>query len=138
MRVFFDTNVLAAAFATRGLCSALFQEVLGRHELVSSLAILAELERVLLDKFKVPADQVDGIMAFVRSGSRLSEPDGKASYPINDTDDAPHLSAAENAQCEFFVTGDKELWALDPIGAMRIVSPGDFRSAAEPQPQKDL
>ena len=34
MKVFFDTNVLIAAFATRGLCADLFAHVLLEHELI--------------------------------------------------------------------------------------------------------
>nr|VFK65831.1 MAG: putative toxin-antitoxin system toxin component, PIN family [Candidatus Kentron sp. UNK]VFK71572.1 MAG: putative toxin-antitoxin system toxin component, PIN family [Candidatus Kentron sp. UNK] len=126
MRTFLDTNVLAAAFATRGFCSNLFQQVLESHELVSSLGILAELERILRKKFKIPASQIEEILAFLRSNSRLSEPHEKKPYRITDPDDMPHLSAAENAQCDVFVTGDKELHALNPIGAMQVLSPRDF------------
>ena len=42
---FFDTNVLAAAFATRGLCADLFAHVLLEHELVVCEVILDELSR---------------------------------------------------------------------------------------------
>ena len=31
----------------------------------------------------------------------------------------PYLSAAENAKCDVFVAGDKELHALNPIGAIQ-------------------
>jgi hypothetical protein len=34
LKVFFDTNVLIAAFATRGLCADLVLHVLLEHELV--------------------------------------------------------------------------------------------------------
>ena len=47
------------------------------------------------------------------------------------SDDMPHLCAAESAGCAVFVTGDKELQALDPIGAMRVLSPRDFREMFE-------
>ena len=56
MRVFLDTNVLAAGFGTRGLCSDLIRETLENHELITSLEILAELKRFFRKEFKVPAD----------------------------------------------------------------------------------
>jgi predicted nucleic acid-binding protein len=34
VRVYFDTNVVLAAFATRGLCADLFAHVLLEHELL--------------------------------------------------------------------------------------------------------
>ena len=129
MRVFVDTNVLAAGLATRGLCSDLIREVLENHELISSLAILAELKRVLIEKFKVPEQQARQVLDFIYSSSVISEPDDHASYPIADSDDIPHLSAAEKAHCEVFVTGDKELWTVRTHGDMRVLSPRDFWKA---------
>jgi predicted nucleic acid-binding protein len=50
VRVVLDTNVLIAAFATRGLCEDVLRTVLAEHELIVSKFILAELERVLVEK----------------------------------------------------------------------------------------
>ena len=126
MRVFLDTNVLAAGFSTRGLCSDLIREVLENHELVTSSAILAELKRILIKKFKVPGNEAKEILEFIHSTSLISEPDEHASYQITDSDDVPHLSAAENAHCEVFVTGDKELWPVRTNGEMRVLSPREY------------
>lgn len=126
MRVFLDTNVLAAAFATRGLCSDLMREVLENHELVSSLEILAKLKRILVKKFKVPTEHTEEILALIHTSAQISAPVNDASHPIADPDDIPHLSAAEHARCSVLVTGDKELWATHPIGDMSVCSPRDF------------
>lgn len=126
MRVFLDTNVLAAAFATRGLCSDLVREVLENHELVTSLEILAELKRILVTKFKTPAEQTEEALDIIHSSALLSSPSKGAEYDIKDTDDIPHLSSAESVACSAFVTGDKELWKLSPAGGMKICSPRDF------------
>ena len=50
MRVALDTNVLVAAFATRGLCADLVRVVLAEHELVFPPAVRTELRRVLAKK----------------------------------------------------------------------------------------
>lgn len=131
MKVFLDTNVLAAGFATRGLCSDLIREVLENHELVTSLEILVELKRILTRKFNVSTEQAKEVLDLVQASSMLAEPCPKAAYDIADSDDVPHLSAAESAQCDFFVTGDKELWTVSPIGLMKVVSPRDFWKAIQ-------
>ena len=134
MKVFLDTNVLAAGFATRGLCSDLIRDVLENHEFITSLEILAELKRILTKKFKMPAEDVKNVLDLVHSCASIAEPDAKASYEIADLDDVPHLSAAETSQCKFFVTGDKELWSISPIGSMRVLSPRDFwKSRSQPE-----
>ncbi len=126
MKVFLDTNVLVAAFATRGLCSDLMREVLENHELISSLDILAELKRILVTKFKVPLTQAEYALDFIHSSSHISDPDINALYAITDKDDMSHLSAAKNSEGDTFVTGDKELWALNSIGSMQVLSPRGF------------
>ena len=47
MKVFFDANVLMAAFATRGLCADLFAHVLLEHELIVGEIVLDELRDVI-------------------------------------------------------------------------------------------
>lgn len=126
MKVFLDTNVLAAAFATRGLCSDLMREVLENHELVCSLEILTELKRILIKKFKLPPRQTEEILDLIHSCSQFSEPSAGKSYKIADSDDIIHISAAENGACSVFVTGDKELWSISPVGHMLICSPREF------------
>ena len=50
MKIFLDTNVLASALTSRGLCADLFEVVLQSHELVTSEVVLKELKRVLREK----------------------------------------------------------------------------------------
>ena len=126
MKVFVDTNVLAAAFATRGLCSDLLREVFENHQLVTSLDILAELKRILVTKFRIPAEQTEEALDIVHSSALISSPSRGASYGIKDADDIPQVSAAENAACTVFITGDKELREISPVGSMTICSPRDF------------
>ncbi len=63
MKVFVDTNVLVAAYATRGLCSDLLRLILAQHELVVSRQVLAELERALRDKIGLPEALIAEILA---------------------------------------------------------------------------
>ena len=129
MRVFLDTNVLAAGFATRGLCSDIIRDVLENHELVTSLEILIELKRILSKKFKLPTEAVEEALELIRISSVIATPAEGASYDIADQDDVPHISAAGESRCAFFVTGDKELWSISPVGKMQIVSPREFWEA---------
>jgi predicted nucleic acid-binding protein len=50
VKVFLDTNVLASALTTRGLCAELFEVVLQSHDLLTSDPVLRELERILPEK----------------------------------------------------------------------------------------
>ena len=51
MRVFFDTNVLASAFGTRGLCSDILDIAIEDGELLTGEIVIEELKIVLAKKF---------------------------------------------------------------------------------------
>ena len=57
MRVFPDTNVLASAFGTRGLCADALRLVLAGHELVTGEIVIEELRGVLRRKFALPTSR---------------------------------------------------------------------------------
>ena len=126
MKVFLDTNVLVAAFATRGLCEDLFRTVLAEHELVVSKHVLTELGRVLRDKLRLPPDRVRQVMAFLESEASVIRPKAAAAWPPEDPDDQWIVAAAIEAGVDAFVTGDKELLAPPDEILVLVVSPREF------------
>ena len=54
MKIVLDTNVIVAAFATQGLCHAVFEFCLDQQDIVLSSDILKEVADVLKRKLKVP------------------------------------------------------------------------------------
>jgi len=64
VRVVLDTNVLVAAFATRGICEDGFRTVLAEHELGVSKFIHAGLEPVLVDSLTLQAAVSVGVAYF--------------------------------------------------------------------------
>jgi len=59
MKIFFDTNVLIAAFIARGTCSDLLEHCLVEHKIYISLWVLDELYEKLVMKFRFPKAKVD-------------------------------------------------------------------------------
>jgi len=118
VRVFLDTNVLASALATRGLCADVLREVLAQHVLLISNEVRAELARALLDKFGIPkriAQELDLFLEREAVTVPAAKPAGKG---IRDE--------ADRSILELFITGDKELQQARRIASMRIVSPRQF------------
>lgn len=136
MRVFLDTNVLASAAATRGLCADVLREVLTSHELLTSAQVLSELRRVLRTKFGVAQDLIADFIWLMRQDTVLAQPGQLPTVDIEDQDDLLILSAAISAGADVFVTGDQELLDIDHIENLAILSPRQFWERLKTQLQR--
>ena len=127
MRVFLDTNVLASAFGTRGLCADLLQVILGEHELVTGEVVIEELRRVLIRKFDTRADKVNDVEKFLRGYHVEPKPGHLPNLNLSERSDLMVVGSAINAKAEIMITGDREILALKkkPEG-VRIISPREF------------
>jgi len=126
MKVMLDTNVLASAVATRGLCADVLRSVLAEHELVICPQIISELQRVLKDKFSLPRQVVNDFIRWVREDSILCEPGNLPAIKLKDKDDLGILSAALGAGVNVIVTGDKEMQMVGMVAGIKIMSPRQF------------
>jgi len=123
VKVFFDTNVLISAFAARGLCADLMRVVLAGHELQTGEVNLTELRRVLRDRFKAPAAQVDFVVALLSDQTIVAKPDALTNIKVRDADDAWVLASAIAGGAELLVTGDKDLLVIAAVAPVPIVTP---------------
>ncbi len=123
MKLFLDTNVLASAAATRGLCADVLREALASHELVVSEQVLRELRRVLRSKFRVDQDLVDEFISLLEQETVLAHPSPLPGIKLQDRDDVAIVGAAIAGGAEVLITGDKELLGLKRIKRMELLSP---------------
>ena len=123
MKVFFDTNVLLAAFATRGLCADLFAHVLLEHELLVGEFVLRELRTNLRAKLKLPKKAIDEIEALLHDQTVVPTPGEHLSLNITDSDDEWIVAEAMAGQADALVTGDAALQKLGKRAPLPIVSP---------------
>jgi putative PIN family toxin of toxin-antitoxin system len=121
-----DTNVLLAAFATRGLCEAIFAVCIDAHELVLSEAILSETARHLSGKFKLGRDPADEILSFLREHAQIVAPADVPADACRDPDDRAILGTAVAAGAGALVTGDDDLLSLGQYAGIPILSPRAF------------
>jgi putative PIN family toxin of toxin-antitoxin system len=136
MKVFLDTNVLASAAATRGLCADVLREVFASHELFISDQVLFELKRVLGLKFGVGQDLIDDFIWLLLRDSVLAQPAELPRIELKDRDDLAIVGAAATAGVEVLVTGDKELLDLGRLGNLEILSPRKFWERLKAQQQR--
>ena len=126
MRVFLDTNVIASAVATRGLCADLFRLVLTEHELVVGEVVLDELRRVLDQRFRLPATRVSEVEELLRTYEVIARPKVPDPVAVRDPDDLWILASARAALVDALVTGDGDLHPVADQVPFRILSPRAF------------
>ncbi len=136
MKVFLDTNVLASAAATRGLCADVLREVFASHELFISDQVLIELRRVLRSKFGVSQELIDEFIELLERDSNPAQSGQLPTIELKDSDDLTILGAAISAGAEVLVTGDQELLDLNCISDLEVISPRQFWEKLKAQQQR--
>ncbi len=126
MRVCLDTDVLVAAFATRGLCADVLRSVLTDHELVLGEVMMNELRRVLIQKLKLPPDRVAIAEAVFNSVEILPRPDSPSAISVRDEDDRWILATAIAGHADVLVTGDEDLLVVAASAPLAIMAPRAF------------
>ena len=98
MRVFFDTNVLISAYTARGLSADLFRLVLSEHEVLTGEVNLREFNRVLGQRFRVPAAEVIRAERELREHTIVPKPSARPALEIRDPDDVWVLASAVSVE----------------------------------------
>ena len=128
MRVFLDTNVLVAAFATRGLCADVMRVVLAEHQLIIGEVVLRELRKALSRRIKLPAATLEDILALLREQEVVPKPRQPSDLPIRDPDDRWILASAVAGRADVLVTGDRDLLDIANKAPLTVLDPRAFWS----------
>ena len=126
MRVFVDTNVLASAFATRGLCADVLRHILAEHELLVGEVVLDELRRVLRTKLRVPAALVADVEELLRDHELVAKPERPLSTKLRDPDDRWIVASAVAGRADVLVTGDWDLLDVADDLPVPVLDPRGF------------
>jgi putative PIN family toxin of toxin-antitoxin system len=124
--VFLDTNVLVAAFATRGLCADVMRVVLVEHQLITGDVVLSELRKALGRRIKLPAATIEDILVLLREQEVVPKPRTPSDLPIRDPDDRWILASAIAGRAHVLVTGDRDLLDVADTAPLPIRDPRAF------------
>ncbi len=126
MRVLFDTNVLASAFTSSGLCHLAYERAIIRAYLITAPCLLDELQRTLAKKMRIEAGLASEIRAELESELEVVEPEALPKAICRDKDDDWVLAAALAGRAEIIVSGDKDLLTLKEFQEVKILTPRQF------------
>ncbi len=126
MKIILDTNVLVAAFATQGLCHAVFEVCLDQHEIVLSEQILTEFTSSLKRKLKVPTRVIDNTVQFLKDHTSVGKAPKLSRGVSRDASDDHLLFLAEGTKASYIITGDQDPLILKSYRKIPIVQPRKF------------
>ena len=126
MRIVLDTNVLIASLISQGFCYELIEHCFLNHTLVTSEFILTEVKEKLVNKFKFSTEIAGEVVALFRSRMEVVSPADLPLPVCRDVDDDNILAAAITGNCNYIITGDKDLLVIKQHNAINIVSPREF------------
>ena len=135
MKVFLDTNVIASATATRGLCADVMRTVFEFHELVVSEHLFEELRRILKDKFRAAPDMITDLIWLLQQDTIVADSQPLADIPLKDSADVAIVSSALNGAADILITGDKEMLHLKRVATLDIMTPRQFWDNERGQPR---
>jgi putative PIN family toxin of toxin-antitoxin system len=122
-----DTNVFVSGLGWGGKPGDVVEAALGgRCEMVTSPALLAELQAVLAyPRLAVAIPEPDEVVRLVLESSAVVFP-RRHIEELEDEADNRLLEAAEAGEVDYLVTGDRALLERREWGSVRIVSPSAF------------
>jgi putative PIN family toxin of toxin-antitoxin system len=122
MIIVLDSNVIIAAFATRGLCSNVFELCLFEHKIIISKTLLNEVYRGLRKKIKLPKSIRENIISFLKNEAHIVVPKKVPNNVCRDPDDAEILGTALAGNVDIIITGDKDLLILKQFKSIPILT----------------
>ena len=139
MKVVLDTNVLVSAFVfPGGTPEAVFRLVLERRiEAITSPALLAELGRVLTEKFGWEPARTEEAVRLVAETSTVVHPARRVRVVKEDPADDRVLEAAVAGGAEVVVSGDSHLLRIESWRRIRTTKPAAFLSDVDIAPGRD-
>jgi putative PIN family toxin of toxin-antitoxin system len=128
MKVVVDTNVLISGVFFGGMPSRVLEAWReGKYHLVVTPEILEEYRRVgeeLATRFE--GVSLAPFLALLVMNAEIVEPPGLPEQISRDNDDDKFIACALAAECEYIVSGDKDLLEVSGYQDVNIVTPREF------------
>lgn len=134
-RVTLDTSVYVSAFQF-GDMRLLHMAVDGDIEIAVSQPIMAELMRVLRDKFHWDGYRLQDAKQQILGFARLVTPAQTLDVVKEDEPDNRILECAVEAGSDFIISADKDLLRLGRYAGASIIRVADFLQRQETQPEQ--
>lgn len=131
LRAVIDTNVLVSGIVFRGKPHRILQALIDqRIQAATSRFLLAELAEILSKKMNYSAAEINRLIEKLEELTEIVHPE-EIIKVCRDPSDNRVLEAAVAGNCEFIITGDKDLLILKKYQTVRILTPSEFIAGIE-------
>lgn len=128
LRVVADTNILISALGFGGKPRQILNLILeGQIKAVISPILLAELEDVIVKKFPKLESSLERVNKQIRKNFKVIKPKTSLRL-VKDEPDNRVIEAAVEGDCDYIVTGDRELLELKRYKKTKVVTAQEFLS----------
>lgn len=126
VRIILDTNIIISAIGFGGKPRNILKLILDKKIWAfTSSILLAELEDVINKKFPELSENFERTNKQIRKKFKIVRPK-KSLHIVNDEDDNRVLEAAVEGECNYIITGDKELLNLGSFKEIKILTADQF------------
>lgn len=135
VRLFLDTNVIISGMLfPNGRVAEFLREAIENHTIVLGDYVVAELREVFSRKFPQRLVDLEEFLTefsyeLVGSSARGAMSDRPI---VRDPKDIPILDSAAQSDCDYLITGDKDLTDLSGLERPIIMGPSQFLSMVSP------
>jgi uncharacterized protein len=105
MKIILDSNVIIAAFSSRGLYQSLFELCLDRHDIIISDHIPAKISSILHKKFKMPREKVEAIINYLNEFCECVNYIKLENAVCRDKDDDEILALSQSTNADYIING---------------------------------
>ena len=109
-----------------GICEAVMQLCLEKHQLIFCVEIFEEIREKLAVKIKVPNHIIKDYLELLRVNSLMLKSLKVEKDICKDPDDLKIFGLAESANADIIITGDKDILVKKKYKKTLILSPRDF------------
>ena len=132
LKVLLDTNIWISGILFSGNEEKIVDYAFdGKFHSIIPFQLINELKRVMIDKFQLSHDEVLDSINEIIQVSEIVDFEDFDDIEVRDIDDKPILKAAKISQCDFLVTGDKDIKVLGSIENTKIISSKEFLEILE-------
>jgi putative PIN family toxin of toxin-antitoxin system len=128
MKVVVDTNVLVSGVFFGGMPARVLEAWRdGKFDLVASPDILDEYRRVGEElESRFPGVSLAPFLALVVINGEIVDPPGLSEQVSRDLDDDKFLACALAGECQFIISGDRDLLEVSGYQGVKVVAPREF------------